>query len=109
MGSCITMAIFLPRMPSQSFSVNLVMSRPSYMMEPPVILPLTSSIPTNVLVKTDLPEPDSPTMARVSPSYRSSEHLRIAFSFLPRRLKVISTSLAEIIGCLSMFVILSPI
>src|SRR5699024_2339431 len=102
-GSCITIEIFLPRTPSQSFSVNLVMSRPSYMMLPPVILPLTSSIPTKVLVNTLLPEPDSPTMASVSPSYRSSEHLRMAFRVRPRRLNWISTSRAEMIAFLSMF------
>src|SRR5699024_374279 len=103
MGSCITIEIFLPRTPSQSFSVNLAMSRPSYRMVPPVILPLTSSMPTKVLVNTLLPEPDSPTMASVSPSYRSREHLRMAFRVRPRRLNWISTSRAEIIAFLSMF------
>ena len=87
MGSCITMEIFLPRMVSQSFSaVYLEISVPSYMMEPPVMEPLASSMPRKDLVNTLLPEPDSPTMARVSPSYRSREHRRIALRILPRRL-----------------------
>lgn len=45
--------------------------------------PLASSIPRKDLVNTDLPEPDSPTMASVSPWYKSREHLRMAFNFLP--------------------------
>ena len=60
--------------------------------------PFLSSIPTKHLVKTLLPEPDSPTMARVSPSYRSREVRRIAVSLLPRREKVTSTSRADRIG-----------
>ena len=68
-GSCMTMEIFLPRMVSHSFSVlYLEMSTPSYMMDPPVMDPLASSIPKKDLVNTLLPDPDSPTMASVSPS-----------------------------------------
>ena len=86
MGSCMTMEIFLPRMPSHSFSVLYwAISTPWYMMEPPVMLPLASSMPRKDLVNTLLPEPDSPTMARVSPSYRSREQRRMAFSTFPRR------------------------
>ena len=68
-GSWKIVEIFAPRMPSQSLSVlSLVRSFPSNMTEPLVMEPLDSSIPVNVLVKTLLPEPDSPTMANVSPS-----------------------------------------
>ena len=71
--------IFAPRMPSQSLSVlSLVRSLPSNMTEPLVMEPFDSSIPVNVLVNTLLPEPDSPTMANVSPSYRSSDTPRMA-------------------------------
>ena len=62
------------------------------------MLPFLSSMPTKHLVNTLLPEPDSPTMARVSPSYRSKEVRRMATSFLPRREKVTSTSRAERMG-----------
>ncbi len=68
-GSWKIVEIFAPRMPSQSLSVlSLVRSLPSNMTEPLVMEPLDSSMPVNVLVKTLLPEPDSPTMANVSPS-----------------------------------------
>ena len=98
------MEIFFPRMVIQSFSaLYFARSFPSNRMEPPVTEPLASSIPRKDLVNTDLPEPDSPTMASVSPWYKSREHLRIAFNFLPRRLKEISTSLADKIGSLSIF------
>ena len=58
----------------------------------------TSSIPKNAFVKTDFPDPDSPTSASVSPGYKSNEHLRIAVKTLPRKLNWISTSLADNIG-----------
>mgnify|MGYP003298665857 CR=1 FL=1 len=35
--------------------------------------PLLSSIPANVFVNTDLPDPDSPTIASVSPLNKSNE------------------------------------
>ena len=44
--------------------------------------PVTSAFeadkPINVFVVTDLPEPDSPTMASVSPSFKSKLTSRIA-------------------------------
>ena len=99
MGSCVTMAIFLPRMVRHCASVvYLARSLPSYRMEPPVTEPFLSSMPTNVFVKTDLPEPLSPTIASVSPSYRSSEQRRMAFSFWPRRVNCTSRSFTERIG-----------
>ena len=35
------------------------------------MIPLPAKIPIIALVETDLPEPDSPTIASVSPSYKS--------------------------------------
>ena len=68
-GSWKIVEIFAPRMPSQSLSVlSLVRSWPWNITEPFETVPLDSSMPVKVLVKTDLPEPDSPTMAKVSPS-----------------------------------------
>ena len=78
-GSWKIVEILAPRMPSQSLSVfSFVKSFPWNMTEPLEIFPLDSSMPVKVFVKTDLPEPLSPTIAKVSPSYRSSEMLRIA-------------------------------
>ena len=79
MGSWKIVAIFAPRMPSQSLSLlSLVRSFPWNITEPFVTAPLDSSMPVKVLVKTDLPEPLSPTMAKVSPSYRSRDTPRMA-------------------------------
>ena len=98
-GSCMTIAIFLPRMVIHSSSVlYLEISTPLYVILPPVMVPLASSIPIKDFVNTDLPEPDSPTIARVSPSYRSREHFLIAINLRPRTLNWISTSLADKIG-----------
>ena len=68
-GSWKIVAIFLPRISSQSLS-EVFSNRflPSKMILPCGILPFFSNIPVNVFVNTDLPEPDSPTIARVSPS-----------------------------------------
>ena len=78
-GSWKIVDILAPRMPSHSLSFfSLVRSLPWNMTEPLVMLPLDSSMPVKVLVKTDLPEPLSPTIAKVSPSYRSRETPRIA-------------------------------
>ena len=56
-------------------------------MVPEVIAPFASSIPVNVFVNTDLPEPDSPTIASVSCSFSSRETLRMARNSLLRTLK----------------------
>ncbi len=56
-------------------------------MVPLVMCPFCSNIPVKVLVKTDLPEPDSPTMASVSCSLISKETLRIAFNSRLRTVK----------------------
>ena len=86
MGSWKTIDIFLPRIPSQSLSVlSLARSRPSNIAEPESTQPLWSSMPMNDFVSTDFPEPDSPTMARVSPSFSSRLAPRIAVRVLPRR------------------------
>ena len=62
------------------------------------MLPFASNIPIKDFVNTDLPEPDSPTIASVSPSYKSREHFLIAINLRPRKLNWISTSLADKIG-----------
>ena len=54
---------------------------------PPVIAPFDSNIPVKVFVNTDLPEPDSPTIANVSCSFNSRETLRMARNSLLRTLK----------------------
>ncbi len=78
-GSWKIVEIFAPRMPSQSLSVlSLVRSWPWNITDPLEMVPLDSSMPVKVLVKTDLPEPLSPTMAKVSPSYRSRDTPRMA-------------------------------
>ena len=53
-------------------------------MLPWAMRPLSSNIPVKVFVKTDLPEPDSPTKARTSPSISSKETPRIAVRTLSR-------------------------
>ena len=47
-------------------------------MEPLSMKPLASRRPIEHFTKTDLPEPDSPTMARLSPWYTSRDTPRIA-------------------------------
>ena len=79
------------------------------MMVPFEIKPLFSSIPAKVLVRTDLPEPDSPTIARDSFSYTSRDTFRIAVSILPRTLNLTSTLRSERSTFLSLvFSIISP-
>ena len=64
-----TMAIFLPRTFSHSFSVlYFAMLTPPSSISPCSTQPLVSSIPMKDFVNTLLPEPDSPTIASVSPS-----------------------------------------
>ena len=70
--------------------------------------PFSSSIPVNVFVKTDFPEPDSPTKARTSPSIKSTETPRIAVKTLSRTSNSTTISRAVKITFL-LFVISTPI
>ena len=45
----------------------------------PVIVAFEADNPINVLVVTDLPDPDSPTIASVSPFFKSKLTSRMAF------------------------------
>ena len=76
-------------------------------MVPLAIRPFSSNIPVNVFVKTDLPEPDSPTSAMTSPSTRSKETLRIAVKTRSRTSNSTTISRADNITFLS-FVIPTP-
>ena len=76
-------------------------------MVPLAIRPFSSNIPVKVFVKTDLPEPDSPTSAMTSPSTRSKETLRIAVKTRSRTSNSTTISRADKITFLS-FVISTP-
>ena len=68
--------------------------------------PLLSSIPANVFVNTDFPEPDSPTIAIDSFSYISKEIPRIAVNTLPLTWNFTSKSFTDNNTFLS--IIISP-
>ena len=68
MGSWKIMAMSLPRISRYSFSESVVRSLPSNSIEPPATWPGSARRPIIDRLVTDLPEPDSPTMARISPS-----------------------------------------
>ena len=70
-GSCGTSPIDAPRMPRITLSGAPTRSSPSKRMLPLVTLPLPGSSPMTAIAVVDLPEPDSPTIASVSPAARS--------------------------------------
>ncbi|CIV51844.1 Uncharacterised protein [Streptococcus pneumoniae] len=70
--------------------------------------PFSSSIPVKVFVKTDLPDPDSPTKANTSPSTSSRETPRMAVNTLSRTSNSTTISRAVKITFFS-FVISTPI
>src|SRR5690606_5407152 len=70
-GSCGTRPMSRPRMPRSSLSDALVMSRPSRRMLPAAMRPPPASSPMIAMAVVDLPEPDSPTIATVSPAEMS--------------------------------------
>ena len=79
MGSWKTIAIFGPLMFCICFSLSFRMSLPSKRISPPLTMVLASGLRRMMLLAvTDLPEPDSPTMARVSPRLRSKVAPRTA-------------------------------
>jgi hypothetical protein len=72
MGSWNTMEIWAPRTWRISSSLSSSRSRPLKLMTPSTILPGGSGIRRKMdMALTDLPQPDSPTMATVSPSSTS--------------------------------------
>ena len=68
MGSCGTRPICRPRIRRIRASSRPTSSWPAKRTEPPVTRPLPGSSPITDMAVVDLPEPDSPTMARVRPS-----------------------------------------
>ena len=68
-GSCGTMPMMLPRSSIMRFSEACEMSSPSSRICPPATRPLPGSRPIAASAVVDLPEPDSPTMATVSPGH----------------------------------------
>ena len=73
MGSCGTRPIDAPRIRRIVCSDAPTSSRPSSWMLPAVTRPLPGSSPMSDIAVVDLPEPDSPTIARVSPAPRSND------------------------------------
>ena len=78
MGSWKIMAILSPRILWNSSSEIFKRSLPSYKISPPSTMALLASMPIIARLVTDLPEPDSPTMASVSPLYKSNDTSRTA-------------------------------
>src|SRR5919107_473684 len=71
-GSWKTIAIFGPLMSSMRFSESLRRSSPSKTISPPLTMVFASGFRRMMLLAaTDFPDPDSPTMASVSPLLRS--------------------------------------
>jgi hypothetical protein len=80
-GSWKTIAIFDPRIVCIRCSESLRRSCPSKIASPPLIKVFASGRRRiRLLAVTVLPEPDSPTMARVSPRLRSKETPRTAWT-----------------------------
>jgi hypothetical protein len=69
-GSWKIIAISFPRIFCISLSDFFKRSCPWNMIEPPTTSALLANKPIILLVVTDLPEPDSPTMANVSPLFK---------------------------------------
>ena len=89
-GSWKIMAISLPRIFCSSFSDFFKMSVPLKRIWPLSTLALLANNPMILRVVTDLPLPDSPTIAKVSPLYRSKLTSRIAWTFPAKVSKEIS-------------------
>ena len=79
MGSWKTIAILGPLMSCICFSLSFTISCSSKRISPPFMMVLAGGLRRMMLLAvTDLPEPDSPTIARVSPRLRSNETPRTA-------------------------------
>ena len=72
-GSCGTRPICAPRRLLRSRSAIVVISAPSKRTEPPEMRPLLASSRLRLAAIVDLPDPDSPTIASVSPGSTSNE------------------------------------
>ena len=79
-GSCGTMPMLLPRSSIIRFSLALEMSSPSNRICPAATRPLPGSRPIAASAVVDLPEPDSPTIATVSPGMTVRWALRTALT-----------------------------
>lgn len=79
-GSWKIIEILSPRSLCITSSGTRSRSLPSYRISPPSTMALPARMPIIALEVTDLPEPDSPTMASVLPRSRSKEISRTAFS-----------------------------
>ena len=78
-GSWKTIAIFGPLTSSMRLSESLRRSSPSKMISPPLTMVFDSGFNRMMLLAaTDFPDPDSPTMASVSPRLRSKVAPRTA-------------------------------
>lgn len=98
-------AIFEPRILSQSsLLVSLVKSCPRYKISPEAMRPLFSNMPVKVLVKTDLPDPDSPTKAKISPSCNFKEILRMAVKM---RLRTVNSTTKSFTSNITLFVVMT--
>ena len=98
-GSCGTRPTWSPRSTRISFSETWVMSRPSKRICPPVMEPFSASRCAIAMAVVDLPEPDSPTIATVSPGYTSRFALRTPLTGPFEVVNVISRSLISSSGC----------
>ena len=85
-GSCGTSPIRLPRTPRRVRSSAAVMSRSRSMTDPDVMRPLSASSRLTDAARVDLPDPDSPTTATVSPTATSRSTPRTA-STSPREVE----------------------
>ena len=83
-GSCGMKAIVLPRTFARSCSDSPI-SSPPWQRTEPVTLAFLGSRPSMASATVDLPDPDSPTMPRVSPGSRVKLRSRTAWTSLPGR------------------------
>src|SRR5215210_6997119 len=94
-GSWKTIAIFGPLMSSMRFSESFKRSSPSKTISPPLTMVFDSGFnPMMLLAATDFPDPDSPTMASVSPRLRSKVAPRTACTspaYVPKEMRRSST------------------
>jgi hypothetical protein len=81
MGSWKTIAIFGPLTLCICFSLSFTISCPSKRISPSLMMVFDTGLRRMMLLAvTDFPDPDSPTMARVSPRLRSNVTPRTAWT-----------------------------
>ena len=91
MGSCGTMPICEPRSASSRLADGCVMSSPSKRICPEDTRPFEASSPMAASAEVDLPEPDSPTIATVSPRITRMSESATAWTSPVPVLKVMPT------------------